>query len=411
VQLDECFDVTGDSIQAKCAVCGSCSWVTLTNSSPQSCATTGLILNSQLLKFHCSICGLLAAGTVPDNLTTDYYSTQYSYYERVGVASSDRSRYAQIVEWLRATSGGRSFPRIIDIGCGRGEAMAALKALYQPDRIRGVDPSIQAGEQGRADGHEISTATLDDYSDNRSDYDLVFSNNVIQHVDDPGHFMQGLAQLVGHSGLVAIYCPDGGLPGEDLLWADHRYSLSPANLASLGQTAGLYVEAWSPGGDQRNLEGKQLILLSKEKDSGGAEIPKDSPGELYGGRHEYFALWPRIEARLSEACTAHEGSIFNFGASTWSYLLRAYCPRYWQQAEACVVDDGGGRFGDQVVISLPDIQSTPRQTLFGMGVNPAAQEGLRVKLEHEGYNVVSWDDVHGETYTGERGTRASGDGR
>ena len=82
----------------------------------------------------------------------------------------------------------------------------------------------------------------------------------------------------------------------------------------------------------------------------------------------------------------------NFGASFWSMLLAAYCPEYWNKVEACVVDEeSGGLFLGKPVIATETISSEAKPLIF-LGVNPATQDSLALRLAGYG-QVVRWNDL------------------
>ena len=85
---------------------------------------------------------------------------------------------------------GRTYPEILDVGCGRGKALRLLDERFRPRRIVGLDanPDVQT-HVARAASHCRSTVEfqLANASDTRlpdRTFDLVFCNQTFHHIVD-----------------------------------------------------------------------------------------------------------------------------------------------------------------------------------------------------------------------------------
>jgi SAM-dependent methyltransferase len=96
--------------------------------------------------------------------------------------------------------------RLVDVGCATGVFVAYAKGRGW-DAI-GVEPSAWAAEQGRRTrGVEIVTGTLEDAMLEPGSFDVVHSNHVVEHLDDPVRTLSVASRLLKQSGVLVIEVP------------------------------------------------------------------------------------------------------------------------------------------------------------------------------------------------------------
>lgn len=144
-------------------------------------------------------------------------------------------------EFLGLTSG----RRLLDVGCGTGEATAALARTVAPGGIAiGIDKSARLLSYARAAHGESAAlrwrqAAAEDLPFVDASFDLCRCDRVLSHVDDPGRVLGEIARVlrprgwlqIGEYDYASLACP-GGKPGTavaaaaigDLLM-DYRRSL------------------------------------------------------------------------------------------------------------------------------------------------------------------------------------------
>jgi SAM-dependent methyltransferase len=373
-----------------CAVCGSRSWRALPDPhEARSVTTAGLVLREPLGKAHCGDCGL--AQRVRSDLVGAagrYYEDHYrSYFERPGTAPSEQARYQATALWMQQALGGRSFQRILDVGCGRGSQLSELSKLQVDSAFAGVEPSRDAAEAARQDGWEVVDGRIEEEAGRLGHFDLVYANNVLQHVVSPREFLGRMRSLLLPGGRLLLTCPWAGVPSNELLWADQSYSFSPEHLWRLAEQVDLRVETWAPAPPAvASLLDKQLVVLAPGPGPHAHRAPARDAD--FGARVEYLAAWASLDACLLER--AGDGSrLLNFGASMWTHLLRGYCPRYWELVNACVIDGKPGVFMEKPLLSSSELG--PGDVVV-LGTNPASQASLRSALLGRVLRTVSWDD-------------------
>jgi SAM-dependent methyltransferase len=357
--------------------------------------TSGIIIAEPLEREQCMSCGLLQKKDRRFIGNNPFYEAQYrNYYERPNVERFDRGRYVAMAEWMKSALGDDFSPRsILDVGCGAGWSMEATQQIYTTATIAGVEPSIANAKKARSAGFDVLSARFGNGAMLPKPYDLIYSNNVLQHVTDLAGYFRDLAANVTADGCIAMILPDATDPSNEMLWCDHNYSFRPKDLLALAEPAGLRVCNWQSNPPDNALLHKQMIILTRADRS---RVQVDYPERplcgdaLFGRRSLYMSKWQGLDGELIRRSAGHT-RIFNFGASMWTWLLAGYCPNYWGSVSACLVDGGTGRCIDKAVASPADIEFVEGDCIV-LGVNPVNQAGFERRLRGLGIDIVGWAD-------------------
>jgi SAM-dependent methyltransferase len=378
-----------------CCLCNADTWLAIPNPvADRSITTAGILLNQPLSKSQCENCGLMRRVGCSFVGDSDYYEENYgNYYLRPGAQTYDAPRYAAIADWMRGALAGYNPKSILDVGCGAGWSMRATRQHFRDSQIEGIEPSRVNAELARQAGFHVLVGKIGEEGGPRKVYDLIYANNVLQHVLSPLDFLAELFAYLSDDGLLVLICPDATRPSNEMLWCDHNYSFSPHHLAALAEKAGYHVRSWSPNPDDVTVLDKQLIVLAKgpgfHAPTGRQSGPTWATKKLYRERCNYIERWQALDGILSEQ-TRDFFQTFNFGSSSWTWLLAGYCPDYWRRVESCAVDQHGGKCLDKIVKPLSDLLIGPRDGLV-LGVNPVSQAGYARRFENEGWKIVRWD--------------------
>lgn len=378
----------------KCILCGGGDLRALpAPAEGRSITTAGVVINETLRREQCMSCALLQKSGRKFVGYDDFYEQKYeNYYERPGVRKYDWSRYLAMAQWLKATLGDFAPRRILDVGCGAGWSMAASTECYPHAAIEGVEPSAVNADKARHAGFIVYSGRLNADNVPATAYDLIYANNVLQHVVDPLEFLRGISRLLAPGGRVVFILPDAAEPSHELLWCDHNFSFRATDLALLGKAAGFRLVTWQANPANDTLLNKQLIVLAKD-DTREATVVPDGSGSidaLFGRRAEYFERWRSLDEVLQQR-TAGFRRVFNFGGSMWTWLLAGYCPRYWSAVEACLVDGEHGQSIDKKVVPPSEI-SFERGDCIVLGVNPSNQAAFVKRLHGAGAQLITWSD-------------------
>ena len=382
---------------SRCAVCGSAHNEPLQPPHPSRSITSGgIILDTPLRNVQCLDCGVSWQRVLSDTFRTDLYQNKYAFYHRrPGTSAYESARYAAMAGWILAELAPFAPSSVLDVGCGGGFLLQAMKLVHPSAEYDGVDPSVENSALARSRGFAVATGFVPGTAPPRAQYDLVTATNVMSHITDPEEFLRALVAMIAPDGRIVIYFHDGSEPGADLLWTDVACSFSREHIALLGSKVGLeMMEGRHLPRPEGQLD-KDVLIFRRSQPSASASVQGldlARKSKLLEQRRRYFSAWHRAADRLTVQTRAAHGPILNFGASFWSMLLATYCPEYWDRVEACVVDEkSDGCFFGKPVIATETISSEPKQ-LIVLGVNPSTQDALAARLSRYG-QVVRWNDL------------------
>ncbi len=355
--------------------------------------TAGKLVANSFGKSQCGQCGAVqkvAGGRLAD---TDYYERQYTYYDRPGAETFDATRYRALARWVEDAVAPWRPSSVFDVGCGRGRTMQYLRETWPDARFAGIEPSGDAAAAARALGFDVSEGRLTIDMPLSERFDLVFSNNVLQHTTDPEPFIRAQARLLSANGRLVLSCPDGTKPSVELLMADQNFSLCPPHLDAIAAKAGMRVERRlpCPGGPLRNEQLAVMCPTEAGRSEPAALPTRETIDATYTRLVTYLDAWAGLDAHLV-AATDGARRVFNFGGGLWSYVLAAYCPQYWASVECCLVDGFTGRCIDREVKPFESVALSADDMLV-LGTNPYVQPKLAARFAAARLRAVSWSHI------------------
>lgn len=96
--------------------------------------------------------------------------------------------------------------RLLDVGCATGVFLA--HAQRRGWSVTGVEPSAWAAETARRErGVEVFTSTLEDAKLEPASFDVVHSNHVVEHLDDPVRTLSVATRLLKPAGVLVVEVP------------------------------------------------------------------------------------------------------------------------------------------------------------------------------------------------------------
>ena len=178
------------------------------------------------------------------------------------------ARAALILRHLQSAAGGS----VLDVGCGRGFYVKAIRTLYPQVNVVGVDfsaeylaaaraqTSVTAADLTRADARALPFPT--------GTFDAVVCSEVLEHIEDDAASLAEIYRVLADDGLLLLSVPHHRYPllwdplnwmlerafgthvPADIwwlagIWADHLRLYTAAGVARKVQSAGFYLdEMW-----------------------------------------------------------------------------------------------------------------------------------------------------------------------
>ena len=373
-------------MQITCILCGERRWARLPDPGPQSIASDWRIVDEPLGKVACDGCGL--ARRTSGTRTGHHYEDGYSLYAHAPGEPIESARQSQYASWIAGAV--RRMPRrVLDVGCGNGSLLRALREHWPVAELHGCDPSSDSVAHATGDGLRVWRGTADDLPTDL-DADVIVSVNVIEHASQPVEFANALRRAAAADATIVVVCPDGSRPGVELLFADHLWSLTSGHLPAIFCRAGIATAACSVA--PVSLGAFQMVVGTAVGHASNGVAAIDAQG-LNRRRAAYLERWRALDGRL---CDRLPVGVVCFGAGEAAGLLRAYAPAMWARVGQCAVDrPGERRFGGVPVTPLEDVPSSAH---ILVAVHPRDQETIAGRLRERFAHVTTWYDLLGETW-------------
>jgi 2-polyprenyl-3-methyl-5-hydroxy-6-metoxy-1,4-benzoquinol methylase len=182
-------------------------------------------LRDEFVYFKCSDCGCLQIKDIPQEMVKYYPSNYYSIaaapekYSSIGhMIGRARTRYAIFNEGILGKLLYSRFPhialrslshvnitiesRILDIGCGSGNALYSMK-LFGFKNLLGIDPNI-GKDITYANGLNILKKQIFDID---GQFDIIMLHHSFEHIDTPIETIQAISKLLAPEGVCIIRIP------------------------------------------------------------------------------------------------------------------------------------------------------------------------------------------------------------
>lgn len=197
---------------------------------------------------RCSDCGLVYLNPWP-NLAERDRALQYGAHAGDTTVNTNHKPHLELVNEYRAIlrdvyPEGLGTVRWLDIGCGYGEFLLALKSVTpQGSVLVGSEPNAVKSAWARSQGLDVEYRELNAI---REKYTHVSLLNVFSHLPDPVEFLAQCRDLLEPGGELVLQTGNGGdvergdFPGE-LWFPDHLTFASRMTLTRVMSTIGMEV--------------------------------------------------------------------------------------------------------------------------------------------------------------------------
>jgi SAM-dependent methyltransferase len=163
---------------------------------------------------QCAQCGLAQTSPIPDDETLDrYYSKPYygsgkkkfSWIIESLTVLGNRLRARKIFRAMARTGAGGTYPKVLDIGCGRANLLRWFRrsGCECHGTERGVFPADSDPE-----GIQIHRGSLEEAGFEDSSFDAVVIWHVLEHLDQPLETLDIMSRITRQGGVAAIAVPN-----------------------------------------------------------------------------------------------------------------------------------------------------------------------------------------------------------
>jgi SAM-dependent methyltransferase len=330
----------------------------------------GLILQESLKKVHCQNCGtLIGRNSQPQ---TPYLRSDGSSIFDLRRHHSVANGISRLIKKYELSSA----PEVLEIGAANFETSLHLKTLNPKAKITAIENSPE-----RILSSSVISIVIGDFSSYnfRTSFDVIFSNQVIEHIADTRQFLGTCSQYLKETGTLIICCPTFSPASNELLFADHLYNLTPSGLSRCCESTGFgIVDHFAAAWDSLT---HVYILRKSSADACLIEVDHE---RLLQDRNAHVLKWlTQDEAVLSQL--RDNMPTLLYGAGEFSQLIRAYLPRTYTRIDAITVDGlTGSREFDKPKFELSLIDPRNKQVIIG--AHPISRSAVKEKLQKCGFS-------------------------
>jgi len=196
------------NLSRRCPLCGFEQGQVLTHISLMP--VEGESLPSDFDVCLCKACGFCFDDmAATQNSFDDYYKTTGKYAQANtggsgGISDADMKRWSHVIRILSAHVTKKQ--RIVDVGCGKGGLLLALRAEGFSNVV-GIEPSSGCREALSRQA-VVCYPDLSDCLAEETPFDCVICSQVLEHIFALGEFLNGVGRLIGKKGVIYVEVPN-----------------------------------------------------------------------------------------------------------------------------------------------------------------------------------------------------------
>jgi SAM-dependent methyltransferase len=204
--------------------------------------------------------------------------------------SGQERRMTMVRQWADLSG------RVLDNGCGLGTWLQALEP-FSNERY-GLEPEFGRARQARPRSEGVVQGVGEHLPFGDGSFDVVLSNEVIEHVDDDRLAVSEMVRVIRPGGRIVIFCPNRWYPVEQhgIYWRG-RYKFGNIPLVNylpnpLRDRLAPHVRAYTRGALQALIRDLPVEVIHH--------------GRIYGGYDNIEHRWPRFGRALKRGLYAAE---------------------------------------------------------------------------------------------------------
>lgn len=217
-----------------CPACGAERYAQVPYPGAQTAAKQGFLFTGIAV---CEGCGLGRAVPPPSKPDLDrYYAAGHYWNEAPAHAAASAHARNQCRHRVRHALGalrGRLKGPVLDVGAGEGwigDLLAPARCdLVEPDPMQRARAAQRLGPKAR---------TFDSLAEVGGGYELVFVNQVLEHVAEPAGFLEQMAARLAPGGVLYVEVPNADQRFKSDVFP-HTLFFTPGSLSKIAEKAGL----------------------------------------------------------------------------------------------------------------------------------------------------------------------------
>lgn len=191
-----------------------------------------------------------------------YYASQTegleSYWKEMAAPVVRRETFMKLIAEHRPSS-------VVDLGCGGGHLLYEIRQRWPQMQLAGVELSDEQIERNRQRSPEIHwmNANLDAPAAFSHQYECVIASEIIEHVSNPGVFLENAYRLAKPGALLLLSTQSGRVQRTERLVGHFRHYSAPEMTQLLLHSGWTPLKVWNTGFPFQDLS-KRVANLRPE---------------------------------------------------------------------------------------------------------------------------------------------------
>ena len=317
----------------------------------QCMVSDGNIIKGPLSKAFCKSCGL----------GFGYNRYKLLNYSRTdGSSENEVKRHEQIAKGIYDIINNNNIRAnlILEIGAGNFQTSHNLALLNKNFKVQALEPFPE--KKNEFD----NVYNIDcEFSSFETDlkYDVIFPNNVIEHIKDI-KFFKKKASLLNENGLMIVCCPSSIKVSTELLFADHLWHITSLSIKTFCNQVNLYLNSDFVS----NWDSLTHVYLIKKREKLKKE-KKYFDEVINKKRISFYKKWTEADVNVSKQI--NQNFFIIFGAGEFTQLIKIYMPKTFKLAKFIIVNnDNGHRFFNKPIINIEKSNGCLKNAQILLGV-------------------------------------------
>lgn len=231
---------------AVCDLCGSTEADVLVHlKTGRAMRSDRRVVNYDLAKLTCSLCGLVRADVRYEGESLrHYYTDEYTLSTQpvehyFYTAAGPVSRSAMFAGWLSSAFGVHHWQqakRVLEVGAGQGLLLREFAQRYPNTSFEGLELNAGAAEIAQGNGLNVRQGALPEWDSDG--YDIIYAIAVIEHVPSPTDFLTEIRKRLRPGGLLYLCQPTQDVESYDVFFTDHLHHFSSEHLRGYAKKCG-----------------------------------------------------------------------------------------------------------------------------------------------------------------------------
>lgn len=379
-----------DTQYSFCPICKSKKISFIKNQNINAIRSDGMIIKEEFKKHHCHNCCFMWSNNFNSWQETRYLRSDGTSPFELERNSKVANGLAKIISKEVEAKGNIS---ILEIGAGSFCTSEKLAELFPKSSIMAIERSPEKKPSQHHDNLTCIEADLENIELDK--FDVVFSNMVLEHQENPEKFLLDCKSKLNETGIIITIVPNADIVTHEVLFHDHYSHFTSSSIMHLADKCNLQLLTVDKAGWDH--EALVFILSKRKSNSNKVYFAKNRLDcTLFSERENLISSWSKYEAISLQKRRILEKELYLFGAGEYTQLVKCFLPNLYKHANGLIVTNKSGvRSFDKPIYCLSEIIDKTN-TIILIGAKKSSRPVIKQKLANAKFleeNILDFEYI------------------